>query len=665
MKINEFARLRKLVDTALNRYREVRKGCGIADDGWHSRSIERIAKPFINGHFTLAVVGKVSSGKSSFINALLGCKDLLPTGHDQTTCGITCIEYGEEPEITITFGDGQEVVIKEDIIGKIKPYVAIPDMYRSLPVNNIDDMILGGYGFDKIWETRERLEKETLCATISKDLLKKYVAHRQIKDIAVKVVIKYPFNEELKGWRVIDTPGIGAIGGIETRTQRLLDTPNEDGSREVDAIIFLQNGSQTLDQTDTKRFVKGQLDNLTESDKHRLFYVLTHSSSTEFLNHKDSKIEFIKENYGDKIKCLTYADSLLYSFIQEVEINGESLKYYDDFKKPDHWEADECDVLFGILDYAKRRVRNQGDTFNHDTMLRTLQEWSNFESLKQEINSFAKNEKLDTLRKLLTLIITDYLGFVQQLDRDKELIDGDLTSINAAIKEARDKKRNYDRLLQKTDNLVTRERIEEEFAFINEQLLFIDDQQTINSIRTAITNLFDGVKKKEKEFFENIVNVFSDFFKVDGSKDPIWESIDFMAIEKEATKNSQERYVISEERVIKKCCEDNVIIPAKYGNRINYDKKVKEFKEIALHRARAQRDKILSQIMAKINNINKQVSDELHNKLEEEFNRLESLKDQLSRKEEFKAENDAFIAKSHAASKELIKLIEEYDGTAI
>ena len=69
--------------------------------------------------------------------------------------------------------------------------------------------------------------------------------------------------------------------------------------------------------------------------------------------------------------------------------------------------------------------------------------------------------------------------------------------------------------------------------------------------------------------------------------------------------------------------------------------------------------------MAKINNINKQVSDELHNKLEEEFNRLESLKDQLSRKEEFKAENDAFIAKSHAALKELIKLIEEYDGTAI
>jgi hypothetical protein len=665
MKTNEFAKLKKLVDTILNRYRKVRKDCGIADDGWHSRSIERIAKPFINGHFTLAVVGKVSSGKSTFINALLGCKDLLPTGHDQTTCGITCIEYGEEPEVTITFGDGQEVVLKDNITGKIKPYVAIPDEYRSLPVNNIDDMILGGYDFDAIWETHERLEEETLCAKISKDQLKEYVDQRQIKDIAVKVVIKYPFNEELKGWRVIDTPGIGAIGGIETRTQRLLDTPNEDGSREVDAIIFLQNGSQTLDQTDTKKFVKEQLDHLTEADKHRLFYVLTHSSSTDFLNHKDSKLTFINENYGDKINCLTYADSLLYSFLQEIEKNGENLKYYNEFMQPDTWEEDEWDIVLGILYQAERKIKKQKDTFNHDAMFRTLEEWSHCDSLKQEINNFAKNEKQDTLRKLLNLIGTDYLGFVEQLDREKELIDGDLDSINAAIKETKDKKRNFDRLSQKADNIVNRDRIQEEFAFINEQLLSIEDLDTIDSIRTAITNLFDSVKNKEKEVFENIVNLFSDFFKEDGSKDPIWESIDFLAIEEEATKNSQEKYLISDKQVIKKCCEDNVIIPAKYGNRTNYSKKVKEFKTIALTRARAQRDKILPQIMEKIDNIKEQVSNELHAKLDEEFNRLEGLKGQLSRKEEFKAENDAFIAKSHAASKELIKLVEEYDGTVI
>ena len=30
------------------------------------------------------------------------------------------------------------------------------------------------------------------------------------EDIAIEVRMRYPFNKELKGWRVIDTPGIGA-----------------------------------------------------------------------------------------------------------------------------------------------------------------------------------------------------------------------------------------------------------------------------------------------------------------------------------------------------------------------------------------------------------------------------------------------------------------------
>ena len=319
MNTNEFAKATLLVDTVLKKYREVRKTCGIADDAWHSRSIERMAKPFIKGYFTLAVVGKVSSGKSTFINALLGCKDLLPTGHDQTTCGVTYIEYGETPEITITFGDGHQTIIKENICGKIKPYVAIPEMYHNLPVNNIDDMIMENKGFEQIWDLHNQIEKETLCARIDKALLEEYVSNRTKKDIAIEVRMKFPFNEELKGWRVIDTPGIGAIGGIETRTKQLLANQNEDGSREVDAIIFLQNGSQTLDQTDSKQFIKEQLDNFTESDKGRLFYVLTHSSSTDFLNHKDSKLDFIKQNYGDKIRWLTYAVSLIYTFICEFD----------------------------------------------------------------------------------------------------------------------------------------------------------------------------------------------------------------------------------------------------------------------------------------------------------------------------------------------------------
>lgn len=441
-KTNEFAKIGKLVNTIITRYREIRKDCGIPDNGWHSRTIERMATPFIKGYFTLAVVGKVSSGKSTFINALLGCKDLLPTGHDQTTCGITYIEYGEKPEVTIVFGDGHKKVIKEDISGKIKPHVSIPEKYHHLPVNNIDDMIMGGFDFKKIWEVHNQLEEETLCPPIDKALLKDYVEQRKKKDIAVEVRMKYPFNEELKGWRVIDTPGIGAIGGIETRTKQLLATQKEDGSREVDAIIFLQNGSQTLDQTDTKKFVKEQLDNLTESDKDRLFYVLTHSSSSDFVTHKDSKMDFITQNYGSKIKVLTYADSLLYTFLTDLEGSDVSLDEFMKFAQPSDWADDEWRAIMGILFQAMLHLQQNHDSFNHDTMLRTVKEWSHFEELKNEINSFAKNEKQKTLRNLLNLIATDYLGFVHQLDKDKELVDGDLASINNEIQNVEKKDRD-------------------------------------------------------------------------------------------------------------------------------------------------------------------------------------------------------------------------------
>lgn len=659
-KTNEFAKIGKLVETILSRYREVRKDCGIPDNGWHSRTIERIATPFIKGYFTLAVVGKVSSGKSTFINALLGCKDLLPTGHDQTTCGITYIEYGEKPEVTIVFGDGHKKVIRNDISGKIKPHVAIPEKYHLLPVNNIDDMIMGGYDFNKIWEVHNQLEEETFCSPIDKNLLKDYVDHRKKKDIAVEVRMKYPFNEELKGWRVIDTPGIGAIGGIETRTKQLLATQKADGSREVDAIIFLQNGSQTLDQTDTKKFVKEQLDNFTESDKDRLFYILTHSSSSDFLNHKESKIGFINHNYGEKIKVLSYADSLLYTFLNDLENSNVSLDQYDDFEKPNDWSDDEWDAIMSIMDYAKRQLKKQGDSFNHDTMLRLVQSWSHFEELKNEINTFAKNEKQKTLSSLLNLIATDYLGFVQQLEKDKELVDGDLASINGEIKKVENKKQEYNVLAQKADNLIKIDRINAEFDFIEKELLAFEELKSIDSVRTSVTNLFDSVQKKEKEVFEKIIKQFSGFFNDFDSTDIVLGSIDFKAIEKEATSKSKESYVIEPARVVKHTTKADERIPAKYGTRTNAETKLREFKALTLKRARSQRDLLLPQVKEKVDNMRNQIFAELHEKIKDELARLENLKSQLTRKEKFKAENDAFIAKSHAASKELIKLAQDY-----
>ena len=660
METNEFARISKLVDTIVTRYREVRKICGIPDDGWHSRTIERIAKPFINGYFTLAVVGKVSSGKSTFINALLGCKELLPTGHDQTTCGITYIEYGEKPEVTIIFGDGSKKVIKDDISGKIKAHVAIPEKYHHLPINNIDDMIMGGLDFYKIWEVHNQLEEETLCPPINKSLLKEYVTNRKKKDIAVEVRMKYPFNEELKGWRVIDTPGIGAIGGIETRTKQLLASQKEDGTREVDAIIFLQNGSETLDQTDTKKFVKEQLDNLTESDKDRLFYILTHSSSPNFITHKESKIDFITQNYGNKIKVLTYADSLLHTFLNDLKGSDVSLDEFIKFAKPNEWADDEWKSIMGVLFQATLHLQQTYNSVNHDTMLRTIQEWAHFDELKKEINTFAKNEKQKSLSKLLNLIATDYLGFVKQLDKEKELVDGDLAAIKKEREKVKEKRDGYNRHAQNAANLFSMNRIESEFSFINKELQAMDKLNSIAFIRTSITHLFDAVQKKERKVFNDLKNQFSSFLKSSDSVDIILESIDFEAIEKQAVSKSEEVYEIEPEKVKEHITKADERIPAKYDTRINQEKKLREFKALVIKRVKNRRDNFMKQVNQKIKDMSDQIFDELYEKLKKESKRCDELESQLNRKEEFKSENDAFIKKSHEAANELIKLAQDY-----
>lgn len=658
-KTNEFAKISKLVDTIITRYREVRKECGIPDNSWHSRTIERMAAPFIKGNFTLAVVGKVSSGKSTFINALLGCKDFLPTGHDQTTCGLTYIEYGKKPEATIVFGEGPDKVIKGDISGKIKQYVAIPEKYHHLPVNNIDDMIMGGFDFNKIWEVHKQLEEETLCPPINKALLKDYVEHRKKKDIAVEVRMKYPFNEELKGWRVIDTPGIGAIGGIETRTKQLLATQKEDGSREVDAIIFLQDGSRTLDETDAKKIVKEQLDNLTETDKDRLFYVLTHSGSSKFINHKEGKIDFIKQNYGSKIKVLTYADSLLYTFLTEFKDSVDGLDEFQDFEQPINWADDEWDAIMDVLSKAQRNIKKKGDSFNHDTMLRTVQEWCHFEELKNDINNFAKNEKQKNLMKLINLIVSDYHGFIRRLDNDKKLVQGDLESINKEIENVEKKKQGYNILAQEADNKIKIDKINAEFDFIEKELQAFESLKNIDSIRTSVTNLFDSVQKKEKEVFETIIKQFSDFFRDFDSTDIVLE-LDFENIEEEAGKINKNDYILAPEKTVTHWSRPDERIPAKYDNTKIAQEKLRRFKALAFKKARSQRDQLLPQIKMKVDNMRNKIFSEIKNKINEELARLNNLKSQLTRKEEFIAEKDHYIKKTRDASSEIIKLTQDY-----
>ncbi len=59
------------------------------------------------GVFRLLVLGEMKRGKSTFLNALLGEKDLLPTAVNPCTAILTFLRYGKQKKVTVHFNDGK------------------------------------------------------------------------------------------------------------------------------------------------------------------------------------------------------------------------------------------------------------------------------------------------------------------------------------------------------------------------------------------------------------------------------------------------------------------------------------------------------------------------------------------------------------------------------
>ena len=136
----------------------------------------------------LGIIGEFSSGKSTFINALLGYdilkEDILPG----TTCAPTLICYGEQFEVEIHSNSSNDVIRYTKCVGK----------------------------FDLIKKYFKRMMgiKEILKCQIeeAREFIHKYSAEEDnAKDIA-KVIICLPYKHSLleRNIVIVDTPGINA-----------------------------------------------------------------------------------------------------------------------------------------------------------------------------------------------------------------------------------------------------------------------------------------------------------------------------------------------------------------------------------------------------------------------------------------------------------------------
>lgn len=188
---------------------------------------------------TLAVVGRVKAGKSSFLNELIfQGKDILPHAFRPKTATLTKIEYDAHPHMTITYyrpveWEQLEKLAKQESSTR-KDVKTAKELVNDVKNSGLDVKPYLTKG-QEIIDMPDEAQMESVLDT--------YVgANGQLTPI-VKNVTLCINRPELEGLSIVDTPGTN--DPIVSRTQA-----TKDFLAECDVVFYLTEASQLLDGQD-------------------------------------------------------------------------------------------------------------------------------------------------------------------------------------------------------------------------------------------------------------------------------------------------------------------------------------------------------------------------------------------------------------------------------
>lgn len=128
----------------INRYKELTKQYQMQS---LANKFQQLYNDIMQDYYSFVVVGEFSTGKSTFLNALIE-NAILPTGITPTTATINVIKYGKEYKATIIYTDGKEStntnknILKEFIAKNIKDAEQINRIEMSQPIEFLKDQIV-------------------------------------------------------------------------------------------------------------------------------------------------------------------------------------------------------------------------------------------------------------------------------------------------------------------------------------------------------------------------------------------------------------------------------------------------------------------------------------------------------------------------------------------
>ena len=451
-------------------------------------NIDKKIEEIKNREYKIFVTGEAKSGKSTFINAFLG-EDILPTGFIQCTSSIIEIRRSKDGKKRLISEEVGGGIKSEEDINKIKDFLqktaAIPDEYRDIPFNIINDNFLIKYkdSYNEkdinnfLYEIKK--EKKNLDKKDEKEFenkVRNYIKSTNWRKVIKRIILEYPL-EKLKEVTIFDTPGVGSEGSLGEVTRKYI--------KEADAFIFVKAlVGQDIETTSFKNFLE---ENITDKQKETMFLVFTHKNDTkkDDLEEVEKRLEetFYKILKKDNVFKL---DSLTELHLKEYEkfITGEELEEFLKKKNKEEKEKNQDNVMNSTLRAEKSILTDDCDS-NITEFFKEMKKYSDFYKFRDKIDKFVDE--------------AHYLKLISFLEMLKKNCEKGIGNLNLILKSCEENKGNLEEIKNSIKN--TKKKIDDIYNSINENIPFFrgkytGDEGSIKKIAKALLN--DIINKIEK-----------------------------------------------------------------------------------------------------------------------------------------------------------------------
>ena len=494
---------------------------GDTEDGVDVDCLKTRIKEVEDGRYVLAVVGEVSAGKSTLINALLG-ERVLPTGVLQTSSAIVEICKSEKRYVEVHYANGRSQTVYDD--------PSTPDLDEAA-----EYLRQLGAVKDEYQSSQE------------------YEKGQSSTDIPVKITLGFPLKYAFDGLRLVDSPGVNAIGGFQDATHEYI--------REANAVLFVHSLDYPVESASFRNFVN---EVVPEHTRETLFLVLTksgkNSSEAIAMTVKKARRLYAEEINQDRI---LQVDSLLKIVSDEIEEfdSAVSLKKHYRQQEQDCKAEKRGNEASAFED--KRRLLNNvlediGDDSDRESVRSELRDSSNFDEMERLIDDFSSRAPWIQLSDLLRSVKSGYdeqiAHYEQNLDawekkrKHPQTFENEISEIQSRLDEYQLLMNEFGRKVRKDYSGTSASYHQELKKITDKHISQIRDATSLDAAKRELENFYnsmrslgDGAAAEIRTRFKEESERLGEEFKTKYSI--TLPTIDALAIEEKAKKKAYEHNI--------------------------------------------------------------------------------------------------------------------------